>query len=196
MTVAKMQIGTGKKYSETPFFAGLNGVDGINGLNGKDGEKGETGSAGKDGLNGKDGVNGKDGKDGESADHEAVVALQTLTDSLKTSLSNLQTQPWSIVTVLPNPLPTDIEIGIPLTRNGIMNTLDFLVYGIFKSSTPITVKQNGNPIGTLSITKLGKNPLTFSNSIVGSLGDAFSYVVGGEGLKEAIVVCEQKWVNR
>lgn len=171
---AKMKLGVGKKWSETPYFAGLNGTNGRDGVDGKDGAKGEQGEA---------------GKDGESADHEAVVALQE-------SVRLLKTQPWTILSVLPMPLPADIEFGLPLTRAGVMTSIDFRVYGVYGAPTVITVKQNSKSIETITINKLGLTTLTFPTAIKGVLDDTFSYSVNVDGLKGAIVVCNQKWVNK
>ena len=128
------------------------------------------------------------------------------TDTTKVTASNIWSYPissnvlwnlaWTEKFILNNPADAYVSPSLPLTRNGIMATIDFYCDGTPASSTNIVVKQGGTTVGTVAISAAGKTTLTFSTAVTGTLDDLFTYTVSGAGLAACTVLCNQKWGNR
>ena len=183
-TPRKFKAGDGiSAWSALDYFAGLTGATGDTGFQGIQGITGVTGADGSIGIQGIQGIQGLTGADGA----QGVPANYDLLWALK----------WSEKFILCNSADAFISPPLPLSRNGTMASIDFYVQNVPSAATIITVKNNGVVLSpTISLSVEGKATLTFDTAVIGVADDIFAYVVGGAGLVDCFVTCNQKWVNR
>lgn len=147
------------------------------------------------------GIQGKQGVPGDPATliNDASASANGLWSSKKISdqLATIWALPWSEKFILCNAPDAFSSPSLPLSRDGTMVSIDFYVQNTPSVATTITVKKNGTALSpTISLSAEGKKTLTFSEAVIGTKDDVFSYSVTGAGLAASVVTCNQKWVNR
>ena len=189
----KFKVGDGvSAWSALVYFAGLTGSTGLQGI------QGETGLQGIQGAPGDAGIQGIAGDPATLIDDDGT-SVSGLWSSQKTSdqFAAILALKWTEKFILCNAADAFISPSLPLSRDGTMAIVDFYAQSIPSVATTITVKQNGTTLSpAISLSVEGKATLTFDIAVTGSADDIFTYVVGGAGLVDCIVTCNQKWGNR
>ena len=128
---------------------------------------------------------------------KAITGESTVGATPDTTIAALWALPWTEKIVLNNPASGYVSVSNPLSRNGIMASIDFYVLGTPSAATTITISQNGTANGqTVSLSAAGKTTLTFSTAVTGAKDDLFTLTVGSGGLSTCTLLAVMKWVNR